>query len=245
MALHQQAAIQLFRSEPAGVHEWNRLRTTSRPPSLAGVRFDHGNGVGYLRGVNFSGCDLSGCVLGQLSMGHLDLSKANLVGAQFHGDIEHSLLEGAALNGAYFGEARFHRNDFSEANMAGVRGFWPIFSECQFRRTDFRDADIQGPTFVGNTFVEALLDRSTFRPAPHTSARCNNNVFWRCSLVATDVSELPFAGNLLASDLSAVRGIPSLHQAGPSDIAVQALLDLKVDDPVALLRGIGARDDVP
>ncbi len=168
--------------------------------------------------------DLSGANLIRADLRKAYLDDAGLFGAN---------LSGADLRKAYLSEADLSRADLSGANLIGA-----YLIRANLDNADLVGANLSGARLSGANLREADLREADLRRADLSEARLRG-----AYLGEADLSEAIVDGTMFGNvDLSAVKGLETVHHGGPSSIDVDTLYKSKGKIPEVFLRGCGVPD---
>jgi uncharacterized protein YjbI with pentapeptide repeats len=216
-------ALELLKSGPKGIQEWNTRRKKGEEiPSLGQADLREAD----LVKANLSRADLSRADLREAKLLEADLSRADLREAKLlEADLSEAFLYGADLSGADLSGADLSGADLSGANLREAK-----LVEADLRGADLRgaklvEADLRGADLRVAKLVEADLSEAVLGGADVTSCWC-----WRTRFDAVDLSE--------------VKGLETITHTGPSTVGVDTLIKSKGKIPEAFLRGCGVHESM-
>ncbi|HEV8582429.1 MAG TPA: toll/interleukin-1 receptor domain-containing protein [Thermoanaerobaculia bacterium] len=168
------------------------------------------------------------------SLEEANLERANLRGARLdwtnlgQANLKGANLRAASLNGTYASFARFDEACLANATVANSILHIVNFSGCDLRAANFSDSDLRD---------------ADLRNANLSGAQLGSVKFIGTKLDGADMSETTMGRTVFSGvDLSAVRGLESVHHSGPSSVGVDTLYLSRGDIPEVFLRGIGMEE---
>jgi uncharacterized protein YjbI with pentapeptide repeats len=207
-----------------GVSVWNSWRQ-KRPdvsPDLQGA---------HLSGANLRGAHLSYARLAQCVIDKADLRGADLTGAH----VASAILTRTHLTGASLSLADLRWASLSEANLA----------DADLKKADLLGADLRSATLVRASLSESNLRNVDMSLADLTRADVRSANLAGANLSGARLSESDLHGAFMAgtvlgdTDLSASKGLETVHHTGPSVIGVDTIYRSKGKISESFLRGCG------
>ena len=201
-----------------GVQNWNNWVADNPEEEVDLSEADFRNadlwGVSLFQ-ANLRDTNFQGADLSSANLNGADLTRTNLGKARLQ-DVD---LRGAGLNSAILNEAVLHTADLTSAVLvaSNLKGANIVSTNCSY--SDFRETDLTGALVIGTNLNGADFSNSTLTDAT--------------------IGDLVFGDN----DLSAVKGLESVHHSRASTIGIDTIYRSKGKIPEKFLRGCGVPDD--
>ncbi|MBX7133996.1 MAG: toll/interleukin-1 receptor domain-containing protein [Fimbriimonadaceae bacterium] len=154
-------------------------------------------------------------------------------------------LRGADLYEADLTGAKLVEADLGRANLL----------KADLREADLYDANLRGANLRDATLVEANLSEADLRDAMLVEANLNvanlqgahlrGANLYRACLIGADLTHAETGGTLFSDlDLSAAKGLDTVHHWGPSTLGIDTLYRSKGRISEVFLRGVGMEENL-